>query len=210
MKSILRYWKVLLALVLIAVAAFLYYGKYENEKADYETQIQFLQQTERVLFNSIEKNKRYEDIQDELEAAIMELDASRLDLYQHFPVEIREEDQIMYVLYLETLFGTEIHFAFNQAKVLTGLYQGSTLQGLVLQVNYETTYEGFKEMINYLATDDRIVSVYDATISYDAHNDVATGVVDLVMYLISDGDGSREYANPDVAIPELGKDNLFN
>lgn len=207
MKSILKYWKVLIALVLIGAALFLYFNKYRTELAEYQIKVQQMQQLEEALENVIQKNKRYEGIQDELEDAMLELDASRLSLYQHFPVELKEEDQIMYVLYLETIFGTEINFNFSQPQVVTGLYDGSSLQGLVLQVNYETTYQGFQDMVSYLAGDDRITSVYDATISYDAKTDKASGVITLILYLM---DTSKlEYISPDIAIPDLGKENIF-
>jgi len=207
MKEFGKYWKLLLALILIGAAVFLYMDKYKTEEAAYQQQLQQSQSLVEALKVSIERNKKYADIQDELEAAKAELDASRLALYQHFPVELKEEDQIMYVLYLETLFGTEIQFAFNEEQDMVALYDGSTLQGLILQVNYETTYQGFQDMISYLATDERITSVYDATISYDAQKDIATGVVTLVLYLVNND--QIAYTAPDVAIPELGKDNIF-
>ena len=207
MKAVAKYWKLLIALVLIGAALFLYFDKYKTEEAAYTAKVQQMEQMELALKTAIQKNKRYENIQDELDAAMVELDASRLELYQHFPVEMKEEDQIMYVLYLETLFGTEIHFAFNQAQTVTGLYDGASLQGLLLQVNYETTYQGFQDMVEYLATDDRITSIYDATIAYDAKTDKATGVISLILYLM-DSD-KLQYVAPDVAIPELGKENIF-
>ena len=62
-------------------------------------------------------------------------------------------------------------------------------------------------MVEYLATDDRITSIYDATIAYDAKTDKATGVISLILYLM-DSD-KLQYVAPDVAIPELGKENIF-
>ena len=207
MKKVLKYWKLFIALILIGAALFLYFNKYRVEQAAYETQSQQLQQLTDALKKSIEKNVRYRDIQEELDEALVELDNSRLSLYKHFPVELREEDQIMYVLYLETLFGTEISFSFSQAQPVMALYDGATLQGLILQVNYETTYQGFQDMVNKLSTDKRVTSIYDATIAYDSKTDTASGILNLVLYLV-DTD-KLEYTPPDVAIPEIGKDNLF-
>ena len=207
MKKVLKYWKLFIALILIGAALFLYFNKYRVEQAAYETQSQQLQQLTDALKKSIEKNVRYRDIQEELDEALVELDNSRLSLYKHLPVELREEDQIMYVLYLETLFGTEISFSFSQAQPVMALYDGATLQGLILQVNYETTYQGFQDMVNKLSTDKRVTSIYDATIAYDSKTDTASGILNLVLYLV-DTD-KLEYTPPDVAIPEIGKDNLF-
>ena len=152
--------------------------------------------------------KKYADVQDELKEATAQVVASRLELYEKFPVEMKEEDQIMYVLYLETIFGTEINFAFSKAQPMVALKDGSNLMGLTLTVNYQTTYQGFQDMINYLATDSRVTSVQFANIRYDAARDMAVGTVTLLLYLI-DTD-LRDYVGPDVNIPDTGKDNIFN
>ena len=207
MKALAKYWKVLLALVLVAAAAFFYFNKYKLEKAAYEAQTKQLNSMIKVLEENIQENMKYADVQDQLEDAKAELEASRLDLYKAFPVEMKEEDQIMYVLYLETLFKEEIFFSFNQPATWVPLQDGSELQVLELVVNYKTTYQGFQDMVDYLATDSRVASVQEATIEYDAENDVAIGQVKLWLYLIESD--LREYESPDVAVPETGKENVF-
>lgn len=207
MKVLGKYWKLLLAIVLVAAAVMMYYGTYKTEEAAYETKTEQLKTMIAALENSIRENAKYVDIQDDLEGATAEIVASRLELYEHFPVEMKEEDQIMYVLYLEKLFGTEIFFSFGTKQPITALRDGSTLVGLTLTVNYETTYEGFKDMLNYLSTDSRITSVQYANIQYDAANDVATGSITLLLYLLETPDG--QYQPPDVAIPDTGKDNIY-
>jgi hypothetical protein len=91
---------------------------------------------------------------------------------------------------------------------MVALKDGSNLMGLTLTVNYQTTYQGFQDMINYLATDSRVTSVQFANIRYDAARDMAVGTVTLLLYLI-DTD-LRDYVGPDVNIPDTGKDNIFN
>ena len=208
MKILKKYWKLLLGLILIAAAAYFYYNVYETELAAYETESKQLKTMITSLEKSIRENSQYADIQEELEPANQALDASRLMLYDHFPVEMKEEDQIMYVLYLEKTFGTEIQFSFSRAAQITALRDGAKLMGLTLTVNYETTYQGFQDMVTYLATDSRITSVQYATIQYDAANDKATGTVTLLLYLL-DSD-ALEYLPPDVFQPETGKDNLYD
>ena len=208
MKILKKYWKLLLGLILIGAAAFVYYNVYETELENFEKESKRLKSTITSLENSIRENSRFADIQEELEPANQALDASRLMLYDHFPVEMKEEDQIMYVLYLEKTFGTEIQFSFSKAAQITALRDGSSLMGLTLTVNYETTYQGFQDMVNYLATDSRITSVQYATIQYDAENDRATGTVTLLLYLLNSD--AMEYLPPDVFQPETGKDNLYD
>ena len=68
--------------------------------------------------------------------------------------------------------------------------------------------KSFKDMINYLATDNKITSVQFASIQYDAQNDVARGTVTLLLYLL-DTD-AIEYLPPDVFQPDTGKDNIYD
>ena len=208
MKAVAKYWKVIFALVLLAAAAFLYFNTYKTEQAAYETESQQIKTMITALESSIQENMRYTDIQDQLEPENAKVLASRLELYEHFPVEMKEEDQIMYILYLESLFKTEISFAFGTPQPITALRDGSTLMGLFLEVNYQTTYQGFQDMVNYLSTDSRITSVQYASINYDAAKDVATGTVTLILYLI-DTD-MMEYQPPEIPIPSVGKENIYD
>lgn len=208
MKALGKYWKLILALILVVAAAFLYFNKYKTEEAAYEAEYSRLETMIAAIESTIQENMRYVDVQDKLEEANAAVLASRQELYEHFPVEMKEEDQIMYVLYLETLFGTEINFTFNSPQPITALRDGSTLMGLVLVVNYETTYQGFQDMVNYLSTDSRITSVQAASIQYDAEKDIAVGQLQLVLYLIDSE--LLEYLPPDVAAPETGKDNIYD
>lgn len=207
MKIIAKYWKLMIALVLVIAAALSFKG-YLDEEAAYKAESQQLRTMITSMEASIAENMRYIDVQDELEEASAQVQASRLELYEHFPVEMKEEDQIMYVLYLEKIFGTEITFSFSDPQPITALRDGSQLMGLTLTVNYKTTYQGFQDMVSYLSTDSRITSVQYASIQYDAASDTAMGTVTLLLYLI-DSD-LMEYLPPDVAVPNTGKDNIYD
>ena len=207
MQFVKKYWKAMIAVVLL-IAVVMVFSNFLSERAAHEAQIKQLAANNKVLQNKVNENMKYEGVQDQLEEASAQLMASRLELYQKFPVEMKEEDQIMYVLYLEKIFGTEITFAFSQAQPMMALKDGSKLMGLTLTVNYQTDYDGFKDMIDYLATDSRVTSVQFATIQYDAASDTAYGTVTLLLYLI-DSD-LLDYVAPDVNVPVTGKDNIFN
>ncbi len=207
MKLLGQYWRVLLAVVLLLAAVAVYFNMYMTEKDAYDAEHKQLNTIISALQNNISQNIKYADIQDQLEAAEKRIEESRLDLYEKFPVEMKEEDQIMYVRHLEKLFGTEIQFAFSKAQPITALRDGSQLMGLTLTVNYQTSYKGFKDMINTLATDSRVTSVQYASINYDKSTDRATGTVTLLLYLI-DTD-LRDYLPPEVNVPDTGKDNPY-
>ena len=208
MKILGKYWKVLLALILVGAAAWMYFNVYETEKTAYENQTKQLKSMITALETRIQENMKYADVQDKLEDATAQVMASRLDLYKHFPVEMKQEDQIMYILYLETIFGTEIQFAFSEAQPTGIALSQGTMKGLTLTVNYETTYKGFQDMINYLATDSRVTSVQFADIMYDAVNDKAVGTITLLLYLVESD--LLEYLPPEMFQPETGKDNIYD
>ena len=207
MLQLKKYWKALLAVVLL-IAFALVLSNYLSERQAHKAEVDKLEANNQMLQNKVDANKEYEGVQDQLEEASAQLMASRLELYQKFPVEMKEEDQIMYVLYLEKIFGTEIFFSFGQAQPVMALKDGSKVMGLTLTVNYQTTYDGFKDMIDYLATDSRVTSIQFAQIQYDAASDTAVGSVTLLLYLI-DSD-LLEYVSPEVNEPDTGKDNIFN
>lgn len=208
MKVLGKYWKVILSVVMLIAAAVVVVLVYSPAKSEYESESRRLRQLNVALQTSIAENLRYADVQDEIPVQEEALDESRLSLYEHFPRELKEEDQIMYVLYLEDLFGTEITFSFGSVSGIAALSDGAQLGALTLTVNYETDYEGFKDMIEYLATDSRITSIKYATLNYDPSSDRATGSLTLLCYVL-DSD-LLEYTSPDVTQPEVGKSGIFD
>ena len=73
-KAVLKLWKLFVALALIIAAIFVYKDKYLKEEASYQTQVQQMKQMQEVLMKSIEKNRRYESVQDKLDEAKAELE----------------------------------------------------------------------------------------------------------------------------------------
>ncbi len=208
MKFLGKYWKVLISLLLLGAAFFLYQEMYLTEKQNYENQVNQANTMISVLQSTIAENQKYAHVQEDIPAALEAIDSSRLALYEHFPVDMKEEDQIMHVLYLESVFGTEINFNFNDVVPLGQLQDGSILMIMPMNINYDTTYQGFQDMVKYLATDSRITSVNYASIDYDAENDRAVGRIQFQMYLIATS--LRDYEAPNVPVPETGKDNIFD
>ena len=207
MKTLKQNWKAVVALFLVIAAVCVYFMGYRPAAKEFAAKEKELSTMITALQSTIAENLRYVDVQDKLPDASEQLEKSRLELYKKFPTELKEEDQIMYVVYLEDTFGTEIQFSFGTVEPLLPLSDGSTLCGLTLTVNYQTNYEGFKEMINYLASDERITSIQFATMEYDEPNDVAIGTLTLLCYVIDSE--LLEYMEPDVTTPSTGKPNIF-
>lgn len=208
MNFLKQNWKALVALVLLMGAAAVFFLVYRPAQQEFESKQAELNTMITVLQNTIAENLRYVDIQEDLPPANEALEASRLALYEKFPTELREEDQIMYVVYLEDTFGTEIYFSFGEVGQLVPLSDGSSLNGLTLTVNYQTNYKGFKEMINYLASDSRITSIQNATMQYDDASDTAIGSLTLLCYVLDSE--LVDYQVSDITTPGTGKTNIFD
>lgn len=211
-----KYWKALLAALLVAATAFLYLNVYATEKRAYEYDKELLNTSIMVLQKNIADNRPYEGVQEQISEEREKLAASRLSLYNSLPVDVKQEDQIMYVLYLESVFGTEIDFEFSEPIPVTALEDGSVLKSVELIVNYRSTYKGFQDMINYLAQDYRVVSVDKANIKYYPKQDLAVGFVKIKLYLLdtsaSVDEEIRKYVAPIdklVNVPNVGKENIF-
>ena len=206
MNVLKKYWMGLLALVLVLAAVFVVFNKYMPAKQLYETEKTTLTTQNTVLQTQLIENQKYASVQERLEPAMEAIRASRQELYAKFPVEMKEEDQIMYMLYLEDKFGKEVNFGFTQAQDVVTFSDGAALQGMTFSFDYETTYEGFKKMVKEIATDDRITSVRYATLNYNADEDSMTGQMIVTLYLLND---NRDYMPPTVPTPSTGKDNPY-
>lgn len=226
MSSLRKNWKILLAVILLLAAVLVFFLLYRPAEAKFKTDVASVANSILVWQTSIaetqakitankaavEQFRPYEDVQDKLEAEYEAIDLSRSNLYEKFPAELREEDQILYILYLEQQFGTEIMFEFSQAQPVYLLSDGAILGGTSLIVNYETTYQGFKDMVTYLATDDRITSIRNAVVSYDKENDKLIGNLTVLCYVLQpDAYDPSEYVEPEVEVPdETGKQVIFH
>lgn len=244
MKAIARNWKAVLAFLLMLAALLVYFMGYKPKKTAYEQERNQLNMQITALQTTIAENERYKDVKDLLPAELEKIDASRDGLYEVFPQEIREEDQILYLLYLEQVFGGEfaelgftqnlyenryllewnpsrtqgllreyedqsrITFEFGQVQPIQVLSDGAVLQALDINLTYDASYDGFKKMVHYLATDSRVTSIRFATFNYNVLDETLSGQLALRLYLLDATD--REYAKPDITNPGTGKPNMFD
>ena len=224
MKALARNWKAVLALLLVLVAAAVYFMGYKPKKEAYEQEKSQLNMQITALQNTIQENERYKDVKDLLPAELEKIDASRDGLCEVFPQEMKEEDQILYLLYLEQVFGSEFAelgftqslyetlgqntFQFGEVQPIQILSDGAVLNALDITLTYNASYDGFKKMVNYLATDSRITSIRLATFNYDVVGETLSGQLALRLYLLDATD--RDYTKPEIANPGTGKTNMFN
>ena len=231
MRAIGRNWRLILALLLVAAAVLIFFMVYKPAEESYQSQaksqrdmISLMQQNiakeEADIRKVVEENKQYEPVQSKLPGALEQLSESRSQLYELFPAEMREEDQIMYVVYLEGLLkemeeelDNDIQFSFADFELRSPLSDNSAFGGITLVVNYVTHYDTFKRLVDYLATDERITSVRFVTMDYFESYELLSGSLVLYLYMIEpyDYNSSSDYVEPVVPTPEeIGKESIFD
>ena len=184
MKNLAKYWIIIVFVIMIVAAAVLFrFAGVRHKK--FEQQIDSLKQQIQVDEAAIETNLAYADIQDQIEPEKEKLQSSRNELYSHFSSEFLEEDQINYVLYLEKLFGNEITFSYSDVEPVSTLSDGSYVGGATLTVNFESTRQGFKDIVQKLATDSQIASVDVASVEYSPEDDSAKGTLTITVFTLS-------------------------
>jgi len=206
MKVLGKYWKLILAFLLLVGAVLMFVLQYLPAKQAYALEQAALQTQISTMQLQIAENRKYAPYQDKLEEATRAVEESRAELYSKFPVELKEEDQIMYMLYLEEKFGREVVFSFAEEVPIAGMSDGAQLQGVTFTFDFVTTYGGFKNMVQELATDSVITSVRYAVMQYDSASDQLMGQLIVTRYVMADG---RAYQAPEVDTPTLGKDNIY-
>ena len=231
MKVIGRNWKAVLSVLLLLVAVLVYVLGYRPRSEAYVMERDQLKTQITALQTTIVENEKYKDVQDQLEPAEAAIEESRAALYENFPADMKEEDQILYLLYLEKTLGTgskelgytqelhdiflqrfgkdgDIEFSFGEITPMQVLSDGALLEGLNLTVYYHASYQDFKNMIHALATDERITSIQYATFNYDSEKKLLDGQMTLTLYLMPSAQNT--YEEPGVAPPATGKTDIFN
>lgn len=229
MRAIKRNWKAVLAVFLVLAAVLVYFLGYRPRYSSYTAERAQLNSRITMLQTTIAENEKYKNVQDQLEPATEAIEESRASLYEKFPSEMREEDQLLYLLYLEKTLGTgenelgytqelhdifaqrfssDIEFSFGSVTPIQVMSDGAILEGLDLTVYYHASYADFKNMVHTLATDERITSIRYATFQYNEEEKMLDGQIVLTLYLLPSA--GKFYEEPGVPVPSTGKTDIFN
>ncbi len=229
MKALTRNWKAVLALLLVIAALCVWMFVYRPAKAEYEQQQATLANEMMLLQMQIASQqanneqvislyKKYEPLIDKLPGETLKLQNSRRSLYRKFPAEMREEDQLMYVVYLENLLKewepeleNDLRFNFAEFEVGKTLSDAS-FGGVTLNIPFTARYETLKRLVDYLSSDERIASVRYATLNYIEEGDYMKGTLGVCMYMLrpNDYNSKTDYTEPETGWEgERGKDNIF-
>lgn len=125
----------------------------------------------------------------------------------HFPGEILEEDQILWIRDQEVATKqeqTSIVFGVSNTLYSSG---SLTLHEKTFPFTYTATYEGMKNLITYFVENEEDpVSLVSLTISYDAQTDTVTGTMMLRRYFVT---GIEDYVPPTIPGVQIGTDNIL-
>ena len=226
-RALGRNWKAILALLLLIAAIFIHLNFYRPAKTQYETRRNQLALTLTAYQSSLAEGMRYQAVDEQIPAALERIEKSRSELYSAFPAGMLEEDQLLFLEYLQSemsegsllgynqelheifmrRFNQDIQFQFGMTQPLMTTSDGAELQGKILTVYYHTTYEGYKAMVSALSNNERITSILYSTYSYNDEDNTLDGVLVLRHYLLH---GGSDYEKPLVEVPETGKEDIFN
>lgn len=236
-----KYWKVLLAILLVIVAVlavvFILVPQDKVMETEFNMAGMMTEALQTRLDAQLAENVQLAAIKDELPgareevaksgedvaAAMEQLEQDRATLYSDFPGGLKEEDQILYVMDLEDQLdmelmfgrtydslshseGRDINFAFGVVHPLIQLTDGSILCSVNVDIDFDMSYPEFKQMLRYLAQDERITSINYTKIDYDTANNRVVGYATLLYYYLESE--ANLYVEPDMNL-QTGKDNLF-
>ncbi len=213
MKIFIGKWIIAILLIVAGVATLMYAynSSYilaieENEKLQKEIK---LYESQIAQLDSAKRNEeKYKTETEKLKADV----AKALSV---FPAEIRIEDELLYVEYLEEQLKYDIgSLSIGADYSIYTMANGSTLCTQYVTVPYEATYEGFKAIVDFFNGENKTeeenpASIVQISVSYNAGDGSVKGTMVLRRYYVI-GEGA-EYVPPKIpdGMFDIGVDNFF-
>lgn len=208
MKTIKSHLPLILAVLVLIATLYVYFMVYLPGAEAYQMSMVNLSNQVGMIQQNIVKDAQFADVQNAIPKELDNISKSRRQLYARFPKEMREEDQILYMIELEELLGSDILISFVEPETIRLLGDGSALMGMTFTVDYETSYDEFKDIVSKIASDEKISSVRYASMTYDEESGKVSGSITITRYLINDTE--REYHEPQLPQQDKGKSNIFS
>lgn len=205
----------LLALVGIAIAFCAWQFGFKKINADTEV----LRTDTATLQKEIDKYSAIKNNIELYQKGIEDASNSIAAVLNEFPADILPEDMIMFGRELEkndistvvsgVNFGTNSN-VFNATShpiestsvpVSYSLYQNPTT------LSYTTSYDGFKDMVDYIYGHKNRMSIDTFSLSYDATSGLLSGSSIVNMYYVTGTD--KEYTQQNLSGVGIGTDNIF-
>ena len=141
------------------------------------------------------------------------------DVLYDFPAMVMEEDMIMFGRSLEkniddTFVSTVAFGAPSNVYVVTSHPVEATtmpisysLYNNAITISYETSYEGFKELVDYVRSNKNRMTIENFSLAYDENTGLLTSSTAINMYSVTGTD--KEYTQQNLSGVGLGLDNIF-
>lgn len=135
-------------------------------------------------------------------------------ILSHFPQTICAEDEILFINNFETShdiffkalsYGSLSPFAeFTDESIATHL----TAEQLILNGQYDGTYQGLKDIINHVNSQNERMIINNISASYDTTTGLLSGSIDITMFAVKGSDNI--YTSPIINenVP-TGRNNIF-
>ena len=197
----------------IAVCAWQFGFKKINEKTE------VLEAETEVLRAEIIKYTAVKDNIDIYNTNIETATNNIADVLYDFPTMIMEEDMIMFGRNLEkdiddtyvstVSFGSpsNVYVVTSNPVEATTVPISYSLYNNAITVAYETSYEGFKEIVDYVRSNKNRMTMEDFSLAYDASTGMLTASTSINMYSVTGTD--KEYTQQNLSGVSIGTDNLF-
>lgn len=205
----------LLALILIAGSYFFIFNKCTTKAAEIETSNEELAQTVTQLEAMVDK-------QEEVEAQTAECNRLVEEIIAKYPSDVTTEKAIAVVKEIENM--TDMHvssISFLMDNLIGDIAALNTAEETVqaaptdakvgyyaaLSINYDASYKGFKEMVDYINGLKDRVTIPSISVTYDNETDRLAGVITIYLYYLTNT--GKEYEEPEIRGIGNGVENIF-
>lgn len=205
----------LLALILIAGSYFFIFNKCTTKAAEIEISNEELSQTVTQLEAMVDR-------QEEVEAQTAECNRLVEEIIAKYPSDVTTEKAIAVVKEIENM--TDMHVssisflmdnligdiaALNAAEETVQSVPADAKVGYyaALSINYDASYKGFKEMVDYINGLKDRVTIPSISVTYDNETDRLAGVITIYLYYLTNT--GKEYEEPEIRGIGNGVENVF-
>ena len=141
------------------------------------------------------------------------------NILHKFPATVMEEDMIMLGRSLEKLMddtyvsgvsfnsASNVYVATSRPVEATTVPISYSLYNNNVLISFETSYKGFKEIMDYINENKNRMSVSNFTLSYDEKTGLVSGTTAVNMYSVAGTD--KEYTKQNLSGVGIGTDNIF-
>lgn len=188
--------------LLLALLAYLFvFRNFSEKNSDLQKENQNLSsQVQQLEILDANKEQYISDTKD-LKAQVQEM----IDRY---PSEVREENAVMYAYEMEN--ESDIHvnsMTITPANLLYTMEKGYGLSVITVNMDYSVTYEGFKDIIDFIRTDRDKRNVESISLSYDSETGNLLGTMVVNLFELQGID--KEYEAPYIPSMPRGNTNPF-